>query len=198
MNLVANPANCRLLAYERWKNARQKSNQKIIAFKEYLNKLKTYLSSLLEKHRIYMFLIKFKSNLKVKILDINNVSNTCDELLTMIIMQEQTLNRIREVDLSSFDDQQVTKDSSASLGKSYQACRLNKIDKFIKSEKLYISKDLSTSRKQVYEINDANYLSRIECFECHKKKHYKNECLNKHKWDKSIVVVITTIDAKKD
>ncbi len=33
-----------------------------------------------------MFLIKLKLNLKVKILDIDNVLNICDELLIMIIM----------------------------------------------------------------------------------------------------------------
>ncbi len=146
-----------------------------------MNELETYLLSLLKKHKIYIFLIKLKSNLKVKILDIDNVSNICDELLAIIIMQKQTLNRIREVDLRSFDNQRITKDSNVSLNKFYQDCRLNKIDKFIKNEKLYIFKDLSTSRKQVYEINDANYLSCIECFKCHKKKHYKNKYFNKHK-----------------
>ena len=69
-----------------------------------MNELKTHLLSLLKKHRIYIFLIKFKSNLKEKILDIDNVLNIRDELLTIIIMQEQTLNRIREVNLSSFDN----------------------------------------------------------------------------------------------
>jgi hypothetical protein len=51
-----------------------------------------------------MFLIKLKPNLKVKILDIDSVSNIRDELLAIIIMQEQTLNRIREADASSFKD----------------------------------------------------------------------------------------------
>jgi hypothetical protein len=40
----------------------------------------------------------------VKILDIDSVSNIRDELLAIIIMQEQTLNRIREADASSFRD----------------------------------------------------------------------------------------------
>ncbi len=53
--------------------------------------------SLLKKHRIYIFLIKLKSNLKVKILDIDNVSNTRNKLLIIIIMQKQMLNYIREI-----------------------------------------------------------------------------------------------------
>jgi len=118
-----------------------------------------------------MFLVKFKSNLKVKILDINNLLSICNELLAMIIMQEQTLNRTRKASASNFNDQRNTKDSSISLSKSYQDRHSNKVEKFIKDEKLYISKELSTSRKRIYEINDANYLSRIECYECYEKRH---------------------------
>jgi len=76
----------------------------MIVFKKYLNELETHLSSLSKKHRIYMFLIKLKSNLKVKILDTSSLSNIRDELLTMIIMQEQTLNRTHRVDASNFNN----------------------------------------------------------------------------------------------
>jgi hypothetical protein len=69
-----------------------------------LNELKIHLLSLLKKHRIYMFLIKLKSNLKVKILGIDNVLDIRDKLLAIIIMQKQTLNRIRKVDLNNFDN----------------------------------------------------------------------------------------------
>jgi hypothetical protein len=34
LNLIVNSTNCRFLIYEKWKNARQKSNQKIIIFKK--------------------------------------------------------------------------------------------------------------------------------------------------------------------
>jgi len=69
-----------------------------------LNKLETYLLLLLKKHRIYIYLTKLKSNLKVKILDIDNVSNICDKLLTITIIQEQTLNRTCKVDASNFNN----------------------------------------------------------------------------------------------
>jgi len=70
-----------------------------------LNKLEIYLLSLLKKHRIYIFLIKLKSNLKVKILNIDNVLNIRDKLLAIIIMQKQRLNRIRKASLNNFDNQ---------------------------------------------------------------------------------------------
>jgi len=75
--------------------------------------------SLLKKYRTYTFLIKFKSNLKVKILDIDSVSNTRNKLLTIIIMQEQTLNRTRRANASNFDDQRITKDFDIFLSKFY-------------------------------------------------------------------------------
>ncbi len=63
----------------------------------------------------------------------------------------------------------ITKDFNVSLNKSYENCRLDKIDKFIKNKKFYISKNSSTSHKRVYEISDAKYLSRIKCFKCYEK-----------------------------
>jgi len=76
----------------------------MIVFKNHLNKLKIYLLLFLTKYRIYMFLIKFKLNLKVKILDIDNVSNICNKLLAIIIIQKQTLNCICEVNVSNFNN----------------------------------------------------------------------------------------------
>ncbi len=75
----------------------------------------------------------------------------------------------------------MTKNFNVFLSKSYENCRSNKIDKFIRNEKLYTFKDLSTLRKRIYEISNAKYLSRIKCFKCHEKKHYKMKCLNKYK-----------------
>ncbi len=58
----------------------------MIVFKKYLDKLEIYLVLFLKKYRIYIFLTKFKSNLKVKILDINNISNICNKFLTITII----------------------------------------------------------------------------------------------------------------
>ncbi len=58
----------------------------MIVFKKYLDKLEIYLVLFLKKYRISIFLTKFKSNLKVKILDINNISNICNKFLTITII----------------------------------------------------------------------------------------------------------------
>jgi hypothetical protein len=71
----------------------------------------------------------------------------------------------------------MTKNSNVSLDKSYENRRSNKIDKFIRNKKFYTFKNLSTSHKQVYEINNTKYLSRIKCFKCHKKNITKRSIL---------------------
>jgi len=117
----------------------------------------------------------------VKILDIDSISNTRDKLLTITIMQEQTLNRTRETDANSFENQRVTKSSDIFSDRSNQNCCSNNIDKFIRNKKYSIFKDLSTLRKQIYEISNVNYLSRVEYFEYYKKRYYKKKCFNQHK-----------------
>jgi len=128
-----------------------------------------------------MFLVKFKSDLKVKILDIDSVLNTRDKFLTIVIMQEQTLNRTRGADASSFENQRVTKSSDIFSDRSNQNRRSDNIDKFIRNKKYSIFKNLSTSRKRIYKISNADYLSRVEYFEYYKKRYYKKKCFNQHK-----------------
>ena len=72
-NLITDLINRRLLVYERWKEIKQKSNQKMLAFKTYLKKLKTQLSEFNQKYKIIIFLAKLKQNLKFKISNINSV-----------------------------------------------------------------------------------------------------------------------------
>jgi len=131
-----------------------------------------------EKYRIYIFLIKFKSNLKVKILDIDSISNICNKFLTIIIIQEQTLNCTRKIDANSFENQQITKNSDTFSDKSNQNCCSDNINKFIRNKKYSIFKNLSILRKQIYKISNANYLSRIKYFEYYKKRYYKKKYFN--------------------
>ena len=46
---------------------------KVLIFKTYLEKLEIYLSSFEKKHKANFFIVKFKSKLTNKILNINNV-----------------------------------------------------------------------------------------------------------------------------
>ena len=55
MNLIADPVNRRLTAYERWEDAKQNSNQKVSAFKAYLEDLESHLPDFSENQRAFHF-----------------------------------------------------------------------------------------------------------------------------------------------
>ena len=53
--------------------------------------------SFVEMHKANFFLIKFKNDLKNKILDTRKMSHTREEILVKIIMQKKTLKRNKRV-----------------------------------------------------------------------------------------------------
>ena len=95
LNLVADPANRRLQAYERWMKAEQKPNQRVTVFKTYLEELEGHMPILSETHRANFFLAKLKPDLKNLILRTGNVPEVREEILAIAIMQERTLERTR-------------------------------------------------------------------------------------------------------
>ena len=65
----------------------------MLAFKTHLKKLKTQLFKFNQKHKIMIFLTKLKQNLKFKILNIDSVSKSRKNILTLTIMQKKTIKR---------------------------------------------------------------------------------------------------------
>lgn len=95
LNLVSDPASRRLLAYEKWEEARQRPDQKVTNFKAYLEELEAHLPLFSEEHKSYFFLAKLRRELKNKILSTGNVSTQREEIFAQAIMQEKTLERAR-------------------------------------------------------------------------------------------------------
>ena len=93
LDLIIDLINRRLHVYERWKEIKQRFNQKMLAFKTHLKKLKTQLFKFNQKYKIMIFLAKLKQNLKFKILSIDSVSHLRENLLTLIIMQKKIMKR---------------------------------------------------------------------------------------------------------
>ena len=91
---------------------------KVSTFKTHLEKLENYLSSFEKKHKANFFFIKFKSKLKNKILNIDNVFKLRKEILIMIIMQENILNRNRAE--GEFNNQSSFKNFNESKKRKFQ------------------------------------------------------------------------------
>ena len=95
--MITNLINRYLIVYEKWEAMKQ-WDIKILIFKTYFEKLEDYLLSFEEKHKANFFLVKLRSKLKNKILNINNVFKLRKKILIMIIMQKNILNRNRAED----------------------------------------------------------------------------------------------------
>ena len=107
---------------------------KILIFKTHFEKFESYLLSFEEKYKTNFFFIKFKSKLKNKILNINNVFKLREEILIMIIMQKNILNRNRAED--EFNNQ-------------------NSFKNFNEFKKRKSQNDLNSDFKSFREDNDA-------------------------------------------
>ena len=93
LDLVADPVNRRLLAYERLNSAKQQQGQKVSVFKAYLEELESHITPLSEEFRVNSFLAKLRPELKSKILSTGSVPTTREGLLALAIMQEKNLER---------------------------------------------------------------------------------------------------------
>ena len=92
-NLITNFINRRFFVYKRWKKIKQKFDQKMFAFKTHLKKLKIQLFKFSQKYKVMIFLMKLKQNLKFKILNIDNVSRSRENILILTIMQKKMIKR---------------------------------------------------------------------------------------------------------
>ena len=101
----------------------------MFAFKTHLKKLKTQLFKFNQKHKIIIFLAKLKQNLKFKILNIDNVSHSRKNLLTLIIMQKKIIKRDqREADAVNVNHQSENNKSFNENHKSDEKKLKNKFD----------------------------------------------------------------------
>ena len=90
---------------------------KVSIFKTYFEKFESYLLLFEKKYKAIFFLIKFKLKFKNKILNINNIFKLKEEILIIIIMQKNILNRNRAED--EFNNQNSFKNFNESKKRKF-------------------------------------------------------------------------------
>ena len=73
--------NRRLLAYERFEEAKQRSDQKVTMFKAYLEELEANLPPIAPELKANLFLAKLRPKLKNKILSTGKVSDNREDIV---------------------------------------------------------------------------------------------------------------------
>ena len=156
--------------------------------------MKSHLFDFQKMYKIYIFLIKLKSNLKNKILSIDNVSTTREKILTQIIMQKKIMKRSREAD---FDENYNDKDKIANKfdDRKFE----NRSNRLVVSKLAYNDEKSNNSRhfqnRKRFESAKNFDEKKDHCFLYNKLNHWKNEFFNR---EKSIIVAIDAIESKND
>ena len=185
LNLIADPVNRRLAAYERWEEARQLSNQKVTTFKAYLEELEGHIPDFEETHRAFFFLSKLRSELKTKILGTGQVPQTREGILGVAIMQEKNLERTRgggggsnsNPNPNSNRGQPKSKGSKGSKPQHQQQPRQNPDYQGGRGKQ----QSNRSSNKRSHDVaNPSPDLKDVECYHCHEKGHYASNCPHRH------------------
>lgn len=189
-DLISNLMNRHLAVYENWKIVRQKPDQKISAFKAYLEELKNHIPILNPTHQTNFFLIKLKSDLKDKILSIDNVSNNKEKILVKVLMQKQILKRSRR----NTDGFQIHFKSKKGSNKGkFLESRVSTPHLENKNVQSTIFSRFENIKRKDYHFNP-DYKDNT-CFHCRKKKYRNSNCSDKNK---STMPAVTAITSKNE
>lgn len=197
LDLVADPANRRLLAYERFEEAKQKPDQKVTHFKAYLEDIEAQLPQFPEEIRANMFLAKLKPDLKNKILSTGNVPKLREEILAQAIMQESTLGRGRAGGGSGGNNSGHSSGQGGSFRgsqgrgkpKSGGQSHSNTLDNRVTKPNQRAGSGANKGAK------GAQSTSQVICYKCNKPGHYADKCPEN---DKPAVGAVAANASKND
>ena len=189
LDLIANPVNRRLLAYEKWEAAKQRQNQKVSVFKAYLEELEAHLPPFAEEHRANIFLAKLRPELKNKILSTDNVPKQREEILAMAIMQETILERER---LSGGGS--GSKQSEGSNKDKPLKARVSKPNKTSK-DGAKPARTQEGDKKRKAEVADNDIKTPGVCWHCQEPGHLRANCPDKDKPAATVAAVSIKIEA---
>ena len=187
LNLVADPGNRMLLAYEQWHDAKQKPDQGVTAFKAELEGYEDHLDKFTEAHKANFFLAKLKPSLKNAILNTGIVPKTREDMLAQAIMAENTLERQRKAGTSTKpfkSNQTKTKPQENRVSKPEKKKSAKAARQIISNNREW--KEAKTSTTVNPEHKDDT------CHLCSKMGHWANECPEKH----SVGAVVGEVQSK--
>lgn len=194
LNLVSDPVNRRLTAYEQWEAAKQRPEQKVAAFKSYLEELETHLPPFSAEHRANLFLAKLSAELKNKILSTGNVSNQREEILAQAMMQERILERMRPGRGNNQSKPNQGSQSSKPLEERVTRPNANNA----RAQDANKRKPESQNPKDTHKDHDHDHNSDNAeniCYHCGKPGHIRPNCPDR---DKPATYRIGAVSAKND
>ena len=162
-------------------NARQRSSQLVIQFEVYLFSLETQLSPSNEIQRVATLITRLLSKLQDDITRTGQIASTREDLIAQTIRLENTNKR---VNARSSHNRRDTNDidSNTNQKRNKENKKENKLNNNKRATQSRKDKKANTSRRSNEgESRDKTskskeHLKIVEYYNCHKKRHYVNEC----------------------
>ena len=181
LNLVADPVNRRLTAYENWERARQRSDQKVSGFKSELEEYEAHLPPFEEVHRVNFFFCKLLPSLKEKLLGIGEVPTTREDLFAKAIMLEKTLERERRTGGNSSNNPN-SNNRKGGKGKNKAQQQSQQQQQGQSNQNTSNDNGRNTRAGSKRKRQGEEDISKVQCYGCGRMGHYKSSCAFKSEW----------------
>ena len=128
------------------------------------------MSPYTEAQRVRHLLAKLQSSLRGAIIKFHTIPGTRQELVALASRIEATDRGATSKRLAGGTQESEDRRKRQKAGSNQKGSNPNR------SGDTSAAKATGSSRSSTYDK------SRVECYGCHKKGHYQNECTNKHLW----------------
>ena len=149
-------------------------------FKNELKKYEIHLFSFEKMHKINFFFCKLLSFLKKKLLNIEKMSTIKKNLFAKIIMLKKILKRERRTNDNLFNNSNFNnKKENKNKNKIQQQFQQQQQIQF--NQNIFNDNERNTRAKSKRKRQEKENIFKMQCYDCDKMNHYKNNCAFKSK-----------------
>ena len=180
LDKIEDPINRQLDVNQEFTDAKQRHSQTVNNFDNYLTSLEAQLPPFDETQRAFALVTRLRLKLQKDIVHVGYVSTTRSEVVSLAARLEGPSFKKQRGDASNSNSGNPNAGNPNSGGDNASDKGLNRPSKAERTAQSRKDKEENAARKSQGKgkgkSDDKDWKKNIECFNCHKKGHYANEC----------------------